>query len=857
MICRKGMLLHLLAFTVAQSVLAKAAILPIIPYPQVVEARGGSFALRPGQMTMWLAADTRGLTLAADELARAIEQNVGAPPSLEGRGKQVIWLGLPSQDGAFDKLCRQAGIWPEDKIGDEGYVLLIQRNRIIVAANQPAGVYYGVQSLKQLLRGSDAKDRLPGLKIVDWPDFRYRGVQDDISRGPVPTMDFMKSQVRRMAELKLNLLSYYTEHVFSTPSHPGIGPAGGALSLEEWGELAAYAARYHIQLLGNLQTFGHFEKILAYPRYSHLGEGGRMLSPIQEESYQFLQEIFAELVPVFPAPFFNVNADETWDLGRGASKARVDSLGIAVVYADHLNRIHAELSKYGKRTMMWADMALAHPEILDRLPKDIILVSWEYSPLESFEQLLAPLSQRGFDFMVSPGVLNSNRLMPDYRMTFENIRGFITEAANYDVMGVLNTIWDDGGMALFSRDWYGVAYGADQSWQARAKTDFEFTGRFDRAVYGNLEGGISEGLDRLTELTDLAPTQEMNEQVFWDRIVPPRGGKLRLMLTDWDRVLEICAATDKALDRARPTAYAADLDYLRFTVEQYRYMARSRQALFDAAQAYRSASLHQIDDRAGARASLVQALQLVSETRTSLALLSQQFRWLWLRENRVYWLDHIIDAYDERLEALADAERRVLSALEDFDKGHALPPPNEVRLDIEASSGRYFQSWLMAGPFPYSGATDAQIDYLASMGGEQQARPTVYSEVDLPGGGTVGWRRVNSPDYAKVDLAALFDQNQNVVAYAYCRIDSDQARVVRATLGSNDGIEVFLNGEIIHRRHVKRSLQLDEDEIELPLQAGRNHLMLKIDQGKGGWGFSFQLPDNEVRNHKNTYRLLP
>ena len=74
---------------------------------------------------------------------------------------------------------------------------------------------------------------------------------------------------------------------------------------------------------------------------------------------------------------------------------------------------------------------------------------------------------------------------------------------------------------------------------------------------------------------------------------------------------------------------------------------------------------------------------------------------------------------------------------------------------------------------------------------------------------------------------------------------------------SNDGIEVFLNGEIVHKRHVKRSLQVDEDEIELPLQAGRNYLMLKIDQGKGDWGFSFQLPDNEVRNHKNTYRILP
>ena len=697
---------------------------------------------------------------------------------------------------------------------------------------------------------------MPCLKIVDWPQFRYRGIQDDISRGPVPTLEFMKAQVRRCAELKLNMLSYYIENVVATRSHGGFAPAGGSISIGEWRELSDYARRYFVELVGNFQSFGHFKKILSYPQYSHLGEAYRLLSPAFNESYDFLQSVYAEMAPAFSSAFFNVNCDETWDLGRGASKKMVDSLGIAGVYARHLNRIHAGLKKLGKRMMMWGDIVLEYPEIMQHLPQETVVVAWHYSALDSFDFLITPVEQAGFDMMISPGVLNSNRLMPDYAMTFGNIKGFVETAARHKVMGVLTTVWDDGGSALFTRDWLGVAYAAERSWNANADCDWDFDQRFDRVVYGDRQNRVASTIWLLTKLTELSPTQEMNEKVFWSKVIPDRGEHLSLSLGEWEQVSAICDSAEQTLDRAAPMRHASELDYWRFTIAQYRHLARERAALLEAARSYRSACLQQSSTPARARREILRAMDSVNAVYQSLTHLEIQYRSLWLRENRVFWLNKISARYDERRQQLAEVASLLLAALRDFEMGHHLPPPNEVRLDIAEAQGQYFQSWLIAGPFPNPRDKGYEVDHLTELGGERKARGRVAGEFKAPDGKTYRWKKVTSPKLPEVDLAALFEENTRVLAYAYARITSLKEQTVRATFGSNDGIKVYCNGKLVFQRHVKRNLMPDEDEAYLTLTKGNNHLLLKIDQGKGGWGFSFRLPDNVIRNHDYKYRIV-
>ncbi|MBM4169004.1 MAG: hypothetical protein FJ215_07585 [Ignavibacteria bacterium] len=132
----------------------------------------------------------------------------------------------------------------------------------------------------------------------------------------------------------------------------------------------------------------------------------------------------------------------------------------------------------------------------------------------------------------------------------------------------------------------------------------------------------------------------------------------------------------------------------------------------------------------------------------------------------------------------------------------------------------------------------------------------VYTEVEWEPGVKRRWRKITSAKHGEIDLAAMFDPNTDVVAYAYCRIDSPRDLNVRATFGSNDGIDVILNGSRVFSRRAKRNLTLDEDEALLGLKKGENHLLLRIDQGKAGWGFSFRLPDVVTRSPDHKYRIV-
>ncbi len=85
-------------------------------------------------------------------------------------------------------------------------------------------------------------------------------------------MAYVKQQIERMAELKINYLSFYIEHVVQPASYPDFAPANGKLTIAQIKELSAYAAKYHAQLIGSFQSFGHFDKILALPHIQVDGE---------------------------------------------------------------------------------------------------------------------------------------------------------------------------------------------------------------------------------------------------------------------------------------------------------------------------------------------------------------------------------------------------------------------------------------------------------------------------------------------------------------------------------------------------------------------------------------------------------
>jgi len=159
-----------------------------------------------------------------------------------------------------------------DAMKGEGYVLLTTKEGAAIVAASSAGMFYGAQTLKQLVRTDGGATRIQLAVIRDWPAMRYRGFHDDLSRGPVPTLEFQKKELRTLAAYKINVYSPYFEHTLAYDANPLISPPGGAMSHDDVRALVAYAKHYHIDVVPEQEAFGHLHHVLKYDLYSSIGE---------------------------------------------------------------------------------------------------------------------------------------------------------------------------------------------------------------------------------------------------------------------------------------------------------------------------------------------------------------------------------------------------------------------------------------------------------------------------------------------------------------------------------------------------------------------------------------------------------
>ncbi|MBI2299130.1 MAG: beta-N-acetylhexosaminidase [Armatimonadetes bacterium] len=289
-----------------------AAALKLVPQPVAVTPGTGVCSVTALRPVLADPADADNQFAAS--LLRETLTECGLKPAQAGGVPVTLVTSGDGKPGM--EMLREVGAVPGPELGSEGYRLVVQPNRIVLAGRSAAGTFYAVQTLRQLIRANrDAGDAIPVLSITDYPAFPHRGFSDDISRGPFPTLDEIKRIIVSAAELKLNCVSWYIEHVFVIPSQPVICPAGIGLSKEKMAELIPFAQRYHVELIGNFQSFGHFWNILKHDEYKDLRETGGILTPAREESYKLLADIFDAMAPSFSSPIFNICCDETYGLG--------------------------------------------------------------------------------------------------------------------------------------------------------------------------------------------------------------------------------------------------------------------------------------------------------------------------------------------------------------------------------------------------------------------------------------------------------------------------------------------------------------------------------------------------------------
>lgn len=360
----------------------------------------------------------------------------------------------------------------------QGYTLRISDAGVTVRGNDPAGVFYGVQTVVQLARQYGST--LPSMSLSDWPDILRRGVVLDISRDKVPTMATLRRLVGLLASLKMNELQLYTEHTFAYRRHSLVWASASPMSPDEVRELDSLCRRHFIDLVPNQNSFGHLERWLQHRPYRPLAEcpngcvfpWGRIghpfsLSPAVPGSLELLAELYEELLPCFTSRFVNVGCDETFDLGQGRSKALCRERGTQRVYLDFLLAVQRLVARHKRTMMYWGDIVLRHPEVLDQLPRDAIALLWGYEADHPFDRDCALVAQSGIPFYVCPGTSTWCSVAGRADNAMLNLRAAAESGLRHGARGYLVTAWGDAGhWDPLPMAYLGFAYGAAASWCA-------------------------------------------------------------------------------------------------------------------------------------------------------------------------------------------------------------------------------------------------------------------------------------------------------------------------------------------------------------------------------------------------------
>ncbi|MCU0649199.1 MAG: beta-N-acetylhexosaminidase, partial [Gemmatimonadaceae bacterium] len=233
----RPLVVALLLVATAATLRAQSAAPALIPLPREFTAqpdqpvRGGLFVVAGDDVEDRFAAD--------DFLGALGARGVPIARTAAAAGVQVH-LHRVGSAGASRALARGALAF-DSTMRSEGYVLLSGEGVVDIVAASDGGVFYALQTLKQLVSGSEGDARVSGAKIRDWPAMRWRGLHDDYSRGPIPTVEFQKRLIRQLAAYKINVYSPYFEHTFDYAAYPLAAPPGGRVSAAEMRDLVAYA----------------------------------------------------------------------------------------------------------------------------------------------------------------------------------------------------------------------------------------------------------------------------------------------------------------------------------------------------------------------------------------------------------------------------------------------------------------------------------------------------------------------------------------------------------------------------------------------------------------------------------------
>lgn len=457
----------------------------IIPQPQQCELGAGDVTL-VGLATQTAADDDRFLRA---ELADRVKE-LGLPALSQVKGGGRIWLCQASDTAAVANL-RKLGFTARPSGHAEGYTLQVTPAGAAIVGDDAAGVFYGVQTLRQLLRKDGPRLRAPALLITDYPAYPLRGWQYDVARGQTINLDFCKRLVRESARHKMNCIMLYMEGDFIFEKYPFVGREG-TFDKQKAQALDAYAAQYHLQLIPQYEALGHASATLQHEELKDLRENGQtwVYCTSEPKTWQFFDDVFGELAAAFPhCKYFHVGADEFE--GGFALCPRCKPKGVGPCYVEHMTKLNNICKKYGRKMLFWPSHQAERDEIsylslkyADKMPHDCIPTEWIYHGPPSYPEI-EQYQKAGYeDVFVSPAVVDYSVIWPDYPTSLRGIKGFYDAGAERKCGGAICTTWELMYGGLYENSWYGLIYAGECGWSLGKTSKSDYDRRFAADWFG-------------------------------------------------------------------------------------------------------------------------------------------------------------------------------------------------------------------------------------------------------------------------------------------------------------------------------------------------------------------------------------
>lgn len=520
----------------------------VLPIPQKVTLGPQDFVLTDGWQVV-VEPGVKMADVAVQSLKELLSERCGLRLAEAVSGRGVIRLAMAPKSVAIDGATDQS----RDAIAEQAYRLTLGPQEIRVTANAAQGLFYGVQTLVQLLKPRAGRWLFPEGEITDWPDLEMRIIYWDDAHHLEP-LPILKQAVRQASFYKINGFSIKLEGHFQYKSAPPLVEPY-ALSPAELQELTDYGLKYHIQIIPYLDGPAHIAFILKHPEYAALREypeSNYEACVTNPETYKLFAGMFQDLLDANKGgKYFVLSTDEPYYVGLAKNDQcnEADSAkekgSVGKLLAEFVSKTASYLHDRGRTVLFWGEYPMK-PDDIASLPNYMVnaeVYGPDFDPVfkaHGIRQMIftSTVGWKEFLFsnyyMLPPGDHIPSRSGGGYEAV-DHGPGYVGQMLdtienaparkNADLMGTFVAGWADTGIHPEAM-WLGYATGSAAGWHPKAAGEQELINLFYPLFYG-------PGASGMGRIYQLMSEQGQFWKESWETVAsdarPPIWG-------DWDRI---------------------------------------------------------------------------------------------------------------------------------------------------------------------------------------------------------------------------------------------------------------------------------------------------------------------------------